>query len=77
MRVVVKVLRKRQVTIPKEVADALNIREGDYLAMKVEDGRIVVERIDPLDMLKELLSARTGKGLAEEIDRERRLSERS
>jgi len=77
VRVVVKVLRKRQVTIPKEVADALNIREGDYLAMKVEDGRIVVERIDPLDMLKELLSARTGKGLAEEIDRERRLSERS
>ncbi len=77
MRVVVKVLRKRQVTIPKEVADALNIREGDYLAMRVEGGRIVVERIDPLDMLKELLSARTGKGLAEEIDRERRLSERS
>ncbi len=77
MRVVVKVLRKRQVTIPKEVADALNIREGDYLAMMVEGGRIVVERVDPLDMLKELLSARTGKGLAEEIDRERKLSERS
>lgn len=76
MGVVVKVLRKRQVTIPKEIADALNIREGDYLAMKVEDGRIVIERIDPLDMLRELLATRSKKGIAEEIDRERKLSGR-
>ena len=76
MSVVVKVLRKRQVTIPKEIADALNIREGDYLAMRIEDGRIVIERIDPLDMLRELLATRSEKGIAEEIDRERKLSGR-
>ncbi|AEM39004.1 transcriptional regulator, AbrB family [Pyrolobus fumarii 1A] len=76
VRVVVRVLRKRQVTIPKEVADLLDIREGDYLVMRVEDGRLVVEKVDPLDMLRGFLAERSGKGLAEEIDRERRLSER-
>ncbi len=75
-RVVVKVLRKRQVTIPKEIAEELDIREGDYLVMRVEGGRLVIEKLDPLDLLRGFLARGTERGVAEELDRERRESER-
>ncbi len=75
-RAVVRVSRKRQVTIPEEVADELNIREGDYLEMRVEGGRLVIEKLNPLDLLRGFLAQRTERGVAEELDRERRESER-
>ena len=74
--VVVRVLEKRRITIPKEVADQLGIREGDYLAVRIEDRHIVLEKVDPLDALKGLLAEKSEKGIAEEIDRDRKLSER-
>ena len=40
----VKVSRKGQVTLPKEVREALAIREDDYLVLRVEDGRVVLEK---------------------------------
>lgn len=35
--------QRRQVVIPKAVFDALALREGDFLEMKVERGRIAVQ----------------------------------
>ncbi len=75
-RVVVRVLREGRVRIPEEVAEKLGIKEGDYLEMRVEGGRLVVEKLDPLDLLRGFLSQGTARGVAEELDRERRASER-
>lgn len=41
---IVKVTRKRQITLPKEVCEKLNISPGDYVKVFVEGSRIVVER---------------------------------
>ena len=76
MRVLVRVSGKRRVTIPKEVSELLGIEEGDYLVFTVEGRRIIVEKADPLDLLEKLLAGETGKGVAEEIDLDRRRSER-
>jgi len=35
--------QRRQVVIPKAVFDALALREGDFLEMKVERGRIAAQ----------------------------------
>ena len=55
---IVRVTRKCQVTIPKDVREKLNLRVGDLLRVDVEDDRIVlipiVKRKD--DPVKELLS---------------------
>ena len=40
----VKVTRSYQVTIPAEVREELGIRVGDRLVVKVEDGKIVLEK---------------------------------
>jgi len=77
MGTVVKVLRKRQITLPKEICDALGIEEGDLLLLEIEDGKIVARKLDPVDVLEGFLAPREPvEGLVEEIDRERRESER-
>ena len=43
----VKVTRKGQVTIPKEIRDRLSIKEGDYLIVTVENEKIVFRKIEP------------------------------
>jgi len=50
----VVVTRKYQVTIPKEVREALGIRIGDRLIVRVVDGKIVMEPIRGSDALKRL-----------------------
>jgi len=50
----VVVTRKFQVTIPKEVREALGICVGDRLAVKVIDGKIVIEPIRGFEALKRL-----------------------
>ena len=42
----VKVTRKGQVTIPLPIREALGIKEGDILAVREEDGKIILEKID-------------------------------
>ena len=42
-----KVTRKYQVTLPKEVRERLGIRVGDSLRVKVEDGKVVLEPVVP------------------------------
>ena len=71
---VVKVTRKRQITLPKEVCDRLGIAPGDYVKVYVdEDNRVVVEKVLGIDELAGSLSPGYAlKGLAEELDRERK-----
>jgi len=38
----VKAGRSRQVTIPKQIFDSLGLKEGDYVQVEVEEGRIVL-----------------------------------
>lgn len=47
MYALVKVTRKYQVTLPKEVRERLGIRIGDSLRVKVEDGKVVLEPVVP------------------------------
>ncbi len=39
---IVKAGRSRQVTIPKKVFDSLGLKEGDYIGVAVENGKIVM-----------------------------------
>ncbi len=74
---VVKVLRKRQITLPRELCDALGISEGDYLEIRVVDGKAILRRLDPLELLEGILAPeKPVEGLAEEIDVERKASSR-
>ncbi len=43
----VKVTRKYQVTIPREIRELLGIRAGDELRVTVEGNRIVLEPLKP------------------------------
>lgn len=54
--VVVVVTRKYQVTIPKEIREALDIYIGDRLIVKVVDGKIVMEPIKGWKALEKLSS---------------------
>ncbi len=47
MSVIVKVTRRYQVTLPKEVREALGIRAGDLLRVRVEGNRIVLGPLAP------------------------------
>jgi len=71
---VVKVTRKRQITLPKEVCDKLGISPGDFVRVYIdEQGRAVVEKILSIDELAGLLNpGKTLRGLAEELDAERK-----
>lgn len=38
----VKIGKKHQITIPKEVFEKLNLEEGEYLEVKAEEGKVVL-----------------------------------
>ena len=50
----VTVIRKFQITIPKEVREALGIHVGDRLLVRIVDGKIILEPIRGSDALKRL-----------------------
>ncbi|MEM0024068.1 MAG: AbrB/MazE/SpoVT family DNA-binding domain-containing protein [Thermofilaceae archaeon] len=61
----VKVTRSYQVTLPRDVREALGIKVGDYLEVRVDErGRIVMEKVR-----RERLRLAAGRKLTpEEID---------
>lgn len=75
---IVKVTRKRQVTLPKEVSEKAGIKVGDYVKIYVdESGRIVVEKVLGLDDIAGVLNpGYPVRGLAEDLDRSRKVGER-
>lgn len=48
---IVKVRSRRQVTIPKEIFDRLGLHEGDFVEVTCSKDKIVLEPIDPDDVL--------------------------
>lgn len=44
-----KLSRKGQITIPKEVRDAVGLRPGDMVAYRAENGVITIKRVEPFD----------------------------
>ncbi len=74
---IVKVTRKRQITLPKEVCEKLNISPGDYVKVFVEGSRIVVEKVlSPEELAGILNPGYSIRDLAEELDKERKHGER-
>ncbi|MGH3089442.1 MAG: AbrB/MazE/SpoVT family DNA-binding domain-containing protein [Rubrobacteraceae bacterium] len=63
MAVKAKITSKGQITIPKEVREALGVKEGDSLVFEVEDGgaRVSVER-KPVSFADYAGAWREGKG---------------
>jgi len=39
------VTRNAQITIPRDVREAVDIHEGDRVTMRVEGGRVVIEKV--------------------------------
>jgi len=74
----VKVTRKLQVTIPKELAKSAGINTGDTVAVDLtENGSIIIRKLDLLEELAGALDpGRKVRKLAEELDRERKIFER-
>ena len=75
---IVKVTRKRQITLPKEVCEKLGISPGDYVKVYVDEGnRVVVEKVLGIEELAGSLNPGYPlKNLAEELDKERKLGGR-
>ncbi len=59
---------RRQVTLPREVCEALGIKRGDRLEMQVQDGAVIIRpgRVAALEALEELRRAIAESGVTEE-----------
>ena len=75
---IIKVTRKRQITLPKDVCEKTGISEGDYVRVYVdENNRIIIEKALSLDRLAGSLNPDYPlKNLAENLDKERKHGER-
>jgi AbrB family looped-hinge helix DNA binding protein len=68
-REVVKVRRKGILVIPKGIRDALGIRDGTLLEVRVEEGRIILEPLDPWDKVWRCCTGSTEEA-EEELNKE-------
>lgn len=59
---------RRQVTLPREVCEALGIKRGDRLELRVQDGALIIRpgRVAALEALEELRRAIAESGVTEE-----------
>ncbi|WP_054853901.1 AbrB/MazE/SpoVT family DNA-binding domain-containing protein [Vulcanisaeta distributa] len=50
LEVRVRVSKKNTIYIPKAISEAVGISEGDYVVLRVDGGRIIIERVeDPFE----------------------------
>ena len=66
----ITVAERGQIVIPKEARDALGLKPGSRLQLRVEDGRLVIEKRVQLD-----LSRWVGKAVDDGLTTEQALSE--
>jgi AbrB family looped-hinge helix DNA binding protein len=66
----ITVAERGQIVIPKEARDALGLKPGARLQLRVEDGRLVIEKRVQLD-----LSRWVGKAVDDGLTTEQALSE--
>jgi antitoxin PrlF len=45
-----KVTSKFQTTIPKTIRDAMSISKGDVVVFEIEEGRVFIKKLQPLDL---------------------------
>jgi antitoxin PrlF len=45
-----KVTSKFQTTIPQTIRDAMGISQGDAVVFEMEEGRVFIKRLQPLDL---------------------------
>ncbi|MBB6448206.1 AbrB family looped-hinge helix DNA binding protein [Geomicrobium halophilum] len=57
----VRFKRKSQVTIPPDIAETLNLQEGDELQCRLEDGKIVMIPMFSSSVIKRGLGGKNGK----------------
>lgn len=65
MEVRVKVYKKGIIVIPKAIREEVRINEGDIVKMRVEGGKIIIEKIDLWDKVWKCC-----KGSPEDAERE-------
>ena len=67
---IVKIMQRRQVVIPKELFDSLHLNVGDYLEVKLNEGKLVYvpkELIDRNEWYASQQGSRAIKTALEEI----------
>jgi AbrB family looped-hinge helix DNA binding protein len=59
---------RRQMTLPREVCEALGVRPGDRLELRVEDGALIIRpgRVAALEALQAIQQALEEAGITEE-----------
>jgi len=61
---ITKITRNNQITLPAEIRKALNVKEGDYLEIVIENGKAIIRKLE-----RERKRIKLGKKLtSEEID---------
>ncbi|MCL1491087.1 MAG: type II toxin-antitoxin system PrlF family antitoxin [Pseudanabaena sp. Salubria-1] len=45
-----KVTSKFQTTIPQSIRDVMGISQGDAVVFEIEEGRVFIKRLQPLDL---------------------------
>ena len=61
MEIAARMTSKGQVTVPKEIREALDLHEGDQVVFRVEGGRAVIARTPDLLELAGAVSVPLGK----------------
>jgi AbrB family looped-hinge helix DNA binding protein len=46
------VTRKGQITLPKDIRDVLGLSAGSKVVFKVQDGRVILEKVPPTEALR-------------------------
>lgn len=65
----VKITRNRQITIPKELFDALDLQQGEYIEVTQEGDRIILRPKTVVDRERVTAKERLGKLLEEVWER--------
>ena len=65
MEAITKVNRKGIIVIPKGIRDEIGLKEGDVVRIRVEDNKIIIEKVDLWERVWKCC-----KGSAEEAERE-------
>ncbi len=50
-----KIGKKGQIVIPKEIREKYNIKPGDIIIFKIQDGKLILEKIQ--EKMKDILKA--------------------
>jgi AbrB family looped-hinge helix DNA binding protein len=70
MKTLTRVTQKGQVTIPKEVRDALRLQTGDTVYFELKDGNATIQPLAPIDALFGMFTEKAKRPVNEEDEKE-------